>query len=32
MILPRPPIAEQHRIVNKLDELMALVDELTNRN
>lgn len=30
-LIPTPPIAEQHRIVAKVDELMALCDQLKSR-
>jgi type I restriction enzyme S subunit len=31
LLTPLPPIEEQHRIVQKVDELMALCDQLTER-
>jgi type I restriction enzyme S subunit len=31
MIVSVPPVAEQHRIVAKLDQLMALCDQLKNQ-
>jgi type I restriction enzyme S subunit len=31
LAMPLPPLAEQHRIVAKLDQLMALCDQLKTR-
>ena len=31
ILLPTPPLAEQHRIVAKVDELMAICDQLKEK-